>query len=487
MTKRTWCICLLCLLAALALACSGCQKSETPSGDVLNVNLNMGEPDAEALALVNEAFDSYIYQTLGVHAQLVSSPGPALDKKEEPDDAAPIDIASVPLFQMQQMAGTDQLYPLDGLLETGGRGLLDVLDENSYSFICKDGPLYGLPTNGEHCQIQGFEYNREIAEQYGLDLSGVRKPEDLTPIFAALKEKAPDISPLLIRPRTFSCDPVDYLDDGFGVLTQGSGSTVVDLYRTEAFASLMKLFYDWQQAGYVCDYLQDGMADSFYLASGRVFGTITTGKVGFAAQETKNIGYEMGFIPLSEPLSTTNTQSTFWYVIPTSCRDPEKAMQILNLMYTDPTVANLIMYGIEGKHYRRLSPDSNIITYAEGPDAARYAGLSGWAYCNQYIAYIWEGYDPDIWEQTEEMNRVAKQSPALGFQFDSSSVSDQLYRCNKASEEYLSMLGQGLADPDATLPLLQEELQQAGIDEIIAEKQRQLDLFLQGSQADGDG
>ena len=482
MTKRTCRICLLCLLAVLSLACGGCQKAGKPPEDMLNVNLNMGDPDADALALVNQAFDSYVYQAIGVHAQLVSSPGPIGDKKEdEESDASPIDIASVPLFQMQQMSQAGQLLPLDDLLETCGQGLLDVLDENSYSFIRRDGPLYGLPTNGEHCQMQGFEYNQEIADRYGLDLSRVQTPEDLTPVFAALREKAPDISPLLIRPRTFSCDPVDYLDDGFGVLTRDSGSTVVDLYRTESFASLMKLFYDWQQAGYVCDYLQDDMADSFYLSSGRVFGTITIGKVGFAAQETKNIGYQMGFIPLSEPLSTTNTQSTFWYVIPSSCRAPEKAMQLLKLMYTDPAVANLIMYGIEGKHYQRLSADSDIITYAEGPDASRYDGLSGWAYCNQYIAYIWEGYDPDIWEQTEEMNRTAVQSPALGFRFDSSPVSDQLYRCNKVSEQYLTILGQGLADPDEYLPVLQKELQEAGIDEIIAEKQRQLDLYLQGS------
>ena len=245
-------------------------------------------------------------------------------------------------------------------------------------------PLYGLPTNGEHCQIQGFEYNREIAEQYGLDLSAVRTPEDLTPVFAELQRKAPDITPIFIRPFTSFTGQVDFLDNGYGVLTEDSGSTVIDLYRTEAFASLMRLFYSWQQSGYVFDYPQDGMAASFYLASGQVFGTITSGKVGFAAQETKNLGHEMEFLPFSAPYSTTTSQSTFWYVIPASCQEPEKAMQRLNLMYTDSNVSNLIMYGLEGVHYRRTSAGSNTITYVDGAHASGYAGplraLPRWAF-----------------------------------------------------------------------------------------------------------
>ena len=473
---------LLCLLAVVALLCCGCQKADQPSGDALNVYLDLGESDEADMAMVNQAFDSCVYEKLGFHARLIASKGFFQSQEAEKKDGAMMDIASASLFEMRMLIQSGQVLPLDELLNDYGRELLGVLNPESYAFARQSDPLYGLPTNGEHCQIQGFEYNQEIADRYGLDLSGVQSPEDLTPVFEELKEKAPEITPVMIRPRTFSCSQVDYLDDGFGVLTHDSGTTVVDLYRTDEFASLMKLFYAWQCAGYVCDYLQDSMPASFYLSSGEVFGTFTAGKVGYAAQETKDLGHEMGFIPLSGPYSTTNTQSTFWYIIPSSCREPEKAMQLLNLMYTDPEIANLIMYGIEGVHYQRTQDDPDIITYPEGKDSSGYGGISGWAYCNQYIAHIWEGFDPDIWEQTEAMNRAADRSPAMGFAFDDAAVSDQLYRCNKVDEKYLNMLGQGLADPDEILPLLQKELKAAGIDDIIAEKQRQLDQFLRRSR-----
>lgn len=484
MKKRTRYKVIFCLLVLCLLLCCGCKKPKesTAAESALNIFINMDESTAEDFALVNEAFDAYVYEKLGFHAQLISSADYFESSSTAAEEESPIDITSVPLFSLQQMSASDQLLPLDELLEAYGQELLNAIDSDAYAFLNKDGPLYGLPTNGEHCRIQGFEYNQEIADQYGLDLSGVSTAEDLTPIFAELQEKAPDISPILIKPSTYSCGQVDYMDDGFGVLTEDSGSTVVNLYETEEYVSLMKLFYAWQQSGYVLDYLQDGKQDTFYLASGQVFGTLTSGKVGFAEQETKNVGYQMGFIPLSDPYSTSISQSTFWYALPTTCRDPEKAMQLLNLMYTDPTVANLVMYGIEDVHYQRLSEDSNIITYADGATDSGYGGPSGWAYCNQYIAYIWEGYSSDIWEQTEAVNQTATRSPALGFRFDSSAVSDQIFRCNKVCEKYTGILCQGLGNPDELLPALQQELKDAGIDDIIAEKQRQLNLFLQDTQ-----
>ena len=59
-------------------------------------------------------------------------------------------------------------------------------------------------------------------------------------------------------------------------------------------------------------------------------------------------------------------------------------MQLLNLMYTDSNVSNLIMYGLEGVHYRRTSAGSNTITYVDGAHASGYAGplraLPRWAF-----------------------------------------------------------------------------------------------------------
>ena len=72
----------------------------------------------------------------------------------------------------------------------------------------------------------------------------------------------------------------------------------------------------------------------------------------------------------------------------------------------------------------------------------------------------------------------AKKSLALGFQFDSSPVADQMAACANVVAQYYMPLMYAEADIETTLPVFQEQLKSAGIDEIIAEKQRQLDEWL---------
>jgi putative aldouronate transport system substrate-binding protein len=68
-------------------------------------------------------------------------------------------------------------------------------------------------------------------------------------------------------------------------------------------------------------------------------------------------------------------------------------------------------------------------------------------------------------------------SKALGFQYDSSAVKTAVASVNNAIEQYRLALEYGVVDPDVNLPRFIQALKNAGIDEIIAEKQRQLDAW----------
>ena len=62
--------------------------------------------------------------------------------------------------------------------------------------------------------------------------------------------------------------------------------------------------------------------------------------------------------------------------------------------------------------------------------------------------------------------------------WDSSSVLNQVTACNNVVSEYNNALLWGSIDPAENLPKFIEALKAAGIDEIIAEKQKKLDEFL---------
>ena len=107
----------------------------------------------------------------------------------------------------------------------------------------------------------------------------------------------------------------------------------------------------------------------------------------------------------------------------------------------------------------------------------------GWAFGNQFLTYIWEGDSPSLWEDMGAFNKNAPVSKAFGFTFDTSKVQTEYAAVTNVVNEYRAALEFGLLDnQDEALEEYNARLMEAGLDKIIAEKQRQLDEWAQNQQ-----
>ena len=66
-------------------------------------------------------------------------------------------------------------------------------------------------------------------------------------------------------------------------------------------------------------------------------------------------GYDMGYVRLAQPYLDTTAVNTVTWCISSQCKNPDKALDFLNLTYTDPDVVNLIVFGLEGRDYVKVS------------------------------------------------------------------------------------------------------------------------------------
>ena len=141
-------------------------------------------------------------------------------------------------------------------------------------------------------------------------------------------------------------------------------------------------------------------------------------------------------------------------------------MRFLNLLYTDAELINLFDWGIEGTHY--VKTEDGHITYPEGVDSENsgYSLGLGWIFGNQYLSYVWEGDDLDLYDQLKE------------FVYDSNNVKTEVAAVSNVLNEYRAGLEFGVMDPETTLPEFLGALDAAGINTIIEEKQRQLDEWV---------
>lgn len=148
-------------------------------------------------------------------------------------------------------------------------------------------------------------------------------------------------------------------------------------------------------------------------------------------------------------------------------------MQLMNLLYTDKDIVNLLDNGIEGKHYVKNADGT--IKAPEGVTDTGYL-FNQWEIGNNALASVWEGTPTDIWDQIKKFNDSAIFSKALGFSFDASPVKTEVAAATNVLNQYKVGLESGSLDP-ALLSEFNSKLKAAGLDKIIAEKQKQLDAW----------
>jgi putative aldouronate transport system substrate-binding protein len=209
----------------------------------------------------------------------------------------------------------------------------------------------------------------------------------------------------------------------------------------------------------------------------RAFGYLSKLKPGFDAQESRSIGKEMVSAELSAPVSMTDHVLNIMWGIPREADNPEASMKFLDLMYGDAELVNLLDWGIEGKHYVKVS--DKVIKYPEGVTMLTngYNLNMSWLFGNQFLAYVFEGEDPNIWQKMKEFNDQAVKSKAMGFTMDTESVKTEIAAVSNVIAQYYLVLETGSVDPDKVLPQFNQKLKAAGLDKVIAEKQRQLDAW----------
>ena len=196
-------------------------------------------------------------------------------------------------------------------------------------------------------------------------------------------------------------------DNRYGILMSPQDTEVVNLFESDAYWDFLQLVFQWTQSGFTYDKLTDSNTLLYYMSSGNIFGALCKGKPGFAEQESFLTGKEIGYVELTPyTLYSNAVNRSYCYVISKTSKDPEVAMQLLNLLYNDSYIANLLIHGIEGRHYAKTS-DFSVL---KKPDS-RYCGIEGYTYCNLYTAYVFHGAPSTLWNEMMEKDATA---PAPG-------------------------------------------------------------------------
>ncbi|MBP3487876.1 MAG: ABC transporter substrate-binding protein [Roseburia sp.] len=157
--------------------------------------------------------------------------------------------------------------------------------------------------------------------------------------------------------------------------------------------------------------------------------------------------------------------------ITASCKDPERAAMVLDLIKMDTYLNRLLILGVEGKHYT-IDDEGKYTELDAAGDYAAYAISASWAIKNGDIGET--GADPRELAVTDSWEERVKSNPTITFVFDDSSVESYKSAVNAVLNNYVPMIELGLVDDvDATLDEMISECYNAGLQEVLDEFGRQ--------------
>ncbi len=382
------------------------------------------------------------------------------------------------------MYGSEQILKLDDYL-TEDSAIMDYTTVEDLDCCRVGGDLVGIPAVKNKAASASVFFRADIIDELGLKdaVRNVSNLDDVEVILAKMKEAYPDKYPFCTNTGKINYKfYVDNLGDSTylsGVLENPmEGTTVVDIHETQAYKEFCERMHRWYENGWIDpDYETSSSTVNALIQNGESFACFSNNNIDIAnATEEEKLSseasqgwtcqlYQSAVTPFYSMSAHVNNHG--WSLAYT-CEHPERAMEVFEWVFSDKEASTLLTQGLAGVHY-----DVDEEGYAVLKADTEYERLN-WNGPNGYIALTTKG-EGNINDLVLASNMTAAPSVGKGFMFDSSSVSAQVAAVANVDAKYAKGIQGGALDPAEYLPKFIEELKAAGIDDIIAEKQRQFD------------
>lgn len=355
---------------------------------------------------------------------------------------------------------------------------------------------------------KGFKFRSDLAEEVGFDWQAVKGKPTLEALnmtgefIGKALEKHPDMigwetaeGGTLWKSDALYWDMEAVGDSQLpGWVRYDDPDTVINQFATDEFMEFCKIMRDWYEKGYV---RKDGATVTDTSVDRKAAKFVAELCYGWPDSVDFPENADVAKMSMCEPdvapavaVSTTRTVlpagagSVAAVAVNAKSPNIEKAVELIELLNTNDELYMLITQGEEGVDH----------VYGEDGTVSLVDGKYNFNY-NEW--QIGQSYSPDftraLYSRNEagdkqkesqgivfEADRNADESPLSGFVFDSEPVKTQIANCTSILEEMRPALCSGSVDPETKVPELLERLESAGVNDIIAEKQAQLDAWKAG-------
>lgn len=441
-----------------------------------------GEETPRFKEFLENEFAEKVYNDIGLTIDIIWLPWDQYWTQKEIMLSAQdeIDLYWDGLANLSSFVNKHQARPLDELIETYCQDMLEVLPMSWLGGGKVNGEIYGIPSayGPSSAQFQMVCVRQDLLE--GVGMTEIKTTDDLIEYATKVKEQYPEMNgpaDIIYKPltRAFQDEQLTFVSgNDFTVLGEET-CKIYSYYETETFQKVAKFNEEMYNKGLYSDLLTTNynerdsrMQTGLYIwvegslgKNNEILGTVQAN-----APEARLETYLMA--PEEDKYITGAGGEVL--CVPYSASNPEGAMMFLNWLYSSKENYMFALYGVEGKDYNMVDGRIERITTEDF--------FYEWMFRNQNYSVFGPDVSDEYIETYTNWDANAKTSSAMGFAFNNENVLEIETAVNEVIQNELSVIRNGFVSFDDNYATAIQHLKEAGIDEYVAEVQRQYDEFV---------
>ncbi|WMJ87009.1 ABC transporter substrate-binding protein [Anaerocolumna sp. MB42-C2] len=472
---------LMVLVLSLVGMISGCSGKKGDKSETVTI-LYPGDESERMAEFMDNEFAEKMAADLNLRVKMIYVPWDQYWEQKDIMLAAnePVDLYWDGLPSLSTMVNKKQTMVLNDLIDKYGQDMLKVLPKEHLEGATINGEIYGIPSAyaPSSAMYQLVCVRQDIMDAVGM--TNLNTADDLKEFAKKTSEKFPDLkgpADIIFKPLTryFQDEQLTWIAVEDLVVYGEDSNKVYSYYETDAFKKVAQ----FNREMYLDGYYSDDLTIKYNERDSRMQTGQYTWVEGSLGKENEIIDTVKANAPDASLKSYLLAEEKPRYItatggevlcIPQTAPNPEGAMKFINWLYSSKENYLFALYGVEGKDYEIADGRINKLSQNDF--------FYEWMFRNQNYQMFAPGIDQSYIDIYNSWDDNAVRSKTLGFNFNNEKVKDVETAIKEVGLKDFAAIRSGFVDFDTEYPKAVQKLKEAGIDEYVAEVQRQFDEFL---------